>query len=235
MPKSGRCWRGVKHRDEEDAFARLSRALQDEVAALGQEPSVQQVFSAAEDRADEAEDARPGALPTELCGMLREELGRGHAMACSMLDLQQRQDASVQFIVSEMLKTRDEREHGTRDELAGLVVPFALLQFGERLGSGRFGDVYQAQWHAQQVAVKVVKGEATREQRSSVRLELRRMASLHHPNIAQVMGACVEPANICIMALYERGSSDVLHAGAADLSWPQRHRDDGNTAPHNAR
>jgi hypothetical protein len=85
------------------------------------------------------------------------------------------------------------------------------LDMGQELGSGGFGQVYQAMWKGTDVAVKVVPAGNVQQQGKAVcktfKHEVRVMRELRHPNVVLFMAACTKPPRLCIvMELMELGS-----------------------------
>jgi ABC-type phosphate transport system substrate-binding protein len=78
-----------------------------------------------------------------------------------------------------------------------------MLEFGESLGNGSYGEVHKAMWKGTEVAVKVIKrADVTREMEASFKDEARTMARLRHPNVVLFMAACTKPPNMCIVMEY---------------------------------
>jgi ABC-type phosphate transport system substrate-binding protein len=75
-----------------------------------------------------------------------------------------------------------------------------MLELGESLGSGSYGEVYKAMWKGTEVAVKMIKrSDVSREMEMNFKDEARTMARLRHPNIVLFMAACTKPPNMCIV------------------------------------
>ncbi|XP_073265392.1 serine/threonine-protein kinase EDR1 isoform X2 [Populus alba] len=74
------------------------------------------------------------------------------------------------------------------------------LVFGERIGLGSYGEVYNADWNGTEVAVKKFldqdfSGAALDEFKREVRI----MRRLRHPNVVLFMGAVTRPPNLSII------------------------------------
>eukprot|EP01104_Vermistella_antarctica_P009688 TRINITY_DN250_c1_g1_i1.p1 TRINITY_DN250_c1_g1~~TRINITY_DN250_c1_g1_i1.p1 ORF type:complete len:623 (+),score=167.04 TRINITY_DN250_c1_g1_i1:532-2400(+) len=92
----------------------------------------------------------------------------------------------------------------------------ADLVLGKCLGVGGFGEVYKAELHGKDIAVKKLllnRGDAEKIAREFEK-EVTIMKALHHPNIIMLMGASTNPSNLLIVTeLAENGSLlDVLAA-----------------------
>jgi|GEM_PF-1588697 len=108
------------------------------------------------------------------------------------------------------------------------TIPFSDLQYDtktNRLGSGSYSDVYQAKWKDTNVAVKVLKAQGIPKHAiQALCREAAMMIELHHPNIVEVKGVCLEPGHCSlVVALAARGSlHSVLSNPDERLEWPLR-------------
>ena len=90
--------------------------------------------------------------------------------------------------------------------------PFRLsardLDLREIIGTGAFGRVHTAKWRNTPVAVKVLFHDCSRDDVDMFHKEIRLMARLHHPNIAQFLGyAKLGPDElVLVLELFENGS-----------------------------
>ena len=111
--------------------------------------------------------------------------------------------------------------------------PFRLsardLDLREIIGTGAFGRVHTAKWRNTPVAVKVLFHDCSRDDVDMFHKEIRLMARLHHPNIAQFLGyAKLGPdewpdAAIAAISLSRSGG------GARAHPWRRRWRREGMT------
>ena len=74
------------------------------------------------------------------------------------------------------------------------------------LGKGQFGIVHRAMWRTTPVAVKVLYHDCSRDSNDCFKREIRLMARLHHPNIAQFLGYSKLPELVLVLELFENGS-----------------------------
>ena len=90
--------------------------------------------------------------------------------------------------------------------------PFRLsardLDLREIIGTGAFGRVHTAKWRNTPVAVKVLFHDCSRDDVGMFHKEIKLMARLHHPNIAQFLGyAKLGPDElVLVLELFENGS-----------------------------
>ncbi|XP_044471861.1 serine/threonine-protein kinase EDR1 isoform X3 [Mangifera indica] len=93
-------------------------------------------------------------------------------------------------------------------EVAEWEIPWEDLQIGERIGIGSYGEVYRADWHGTEVAVKKFldqdfSGDALMQFKCEVDIMLR----LRHPNVVLFMGAVTHPPHFSILTEFlPRGS-----------------------------
>ncbi|RXI01945.1 hypothetical protein DVH24_015294 [Malus domestica] len=93
-------------------------------------------------------------------------------------------------------------------------IPWEDLVIGERIGLGSYGEVYHADWHGTEVAVKKFldqdfSGAALAEFKREVTFLslVRIMRRLRHPNVVLFMGAVTRPPNLSIITEFlPRGS-----------------------------
>ncbi|KAJ7857521.1 kinase-like domain-containing protein [Mycena leptocephala] len=64
------------------------------------------------------------------------------------------------------------------------------VEYGEEIGAGGFGTVYQGTWNRTEVAIKVLQNDAgVKPSAVSLRNEINIWSTLRHPNIVQFLGA----------------------------------------------
>eukprot|EP00268_Persea_americana_P004618 TRINITY_DN1148_c0_g2_i4.p1 TRINITY_DN1148_c0_g2~~TRINITY_DN1148_c0_g2_i4.p1 ORF type:complete len:998 (+),score=218.27 TRINITY_DN1148_c0_g2_i4:146-3139(+) len=102
----------------------------------------------------------------------------------------------------------NEGSYSVLDGIAEWEIPWENLHIGERIGLGSCGEVYRADWHGTEVAVKKFldqdfSGDALEQFRSEIKIMLR----LRHPNVVLFMGAVTHPPNLSILTEFlPRGS-----------------------------
>ncbi|KAJ0964043.1 hypothetical protein J5N97_029165 [Dioscorea zingiberensis] len=76
-------------------------------------------------------------------------------------------------------------------------IDFTRLNFGKKVASGSYGDLYRGTYYSQDVAIKVLKPEQ----------------KVRHRNVVQFIGACTRPPSLCIVTEFMSGGSiyDFLH------------------------
>ncbi|KJE91304.1 hypothetical protein CAOG_02460 [Capsaspora owczarzaki ATCC 30864] len=79
---------------------------------------------------------------------------------------------------------------------AGWEIQRSEVILGNILGSGNFGEVYEATWRSQKVAVKTLKGENAME---DFLAEASVMTRLRHKNLVQLLGVCLDITPIYII------------------------------------
>ncbi|KAK7252998.1 hypothetical protein RIF29_37358 [Crotalaria pallida] len=88
------------------------------------------------------------------------------------------------------------------------------LIYGNRVGSGSFGDLFRGTYCSQDVAIKVLKPECiSTDMLKEFAQEVYIMRKIRHKNVVQFIGACTQPPNLCIVTEFmARGSLyDYLH------------------------
>lgn len=72
-------------------------------------------------------------------------------------------------------------------------IPFEDINLMEKIGDGRFGTVYRAQWHGA-VAIKILKEDYLDNE--AFKLEVATFKKTRHENVVLFMGACIKPQAI---------------------------------------
>ena len=89
-------------------------------------------------------------------------------------------------------------------------IRFDELEFGELIGVGGFGKVYQGSWRGEEVAVKAARQDPDEDINvtvENVRQEAKLFWLLNHRNIVLLKGVCLDPPNLCLVMEYARGGS----------------------------
>ncbi len=96
------------------------------------------------------------------------------------------------------------------------------LRVGKLLGSGGFGDVYEATWHGKPVAIKqLFLKSLPGDMKKVFDHESEVMAKCNFPNVIRLFGVCNEVGHYgMVMELMSRGSLyNVLHNAEESLPW----------------
>ncbi|CAM8980803.1 unnamed protein product [Rhodiola kirilowii] len=113
-----------------------------------------------------------------------------------------------------------------------LEIPWNELVLKEKIGAGSFGTVHRADWHGDEVAVKILTEQDFPEEASFQKFlreflrEVWIMISLRHPNIVLFMGAVTQRPHLSIVTEYlSRGSLfRLLHRQGAREALDERRR-----------
>lgn len=202
-----------------ERFAELHRKLDECCQSVGFALQVQQTT----DQSQLMEDLR-----RDIADMQESMMDEMRGMFTQMLDGQA--DLESRLRESFMQQLRQQREDATdpiaararqlqtKDEWVDLQVTFCRIEFGPKLGSGTFGDVYRGSYNGQDVAVKVLKcDEMTDVARAEFKREVHIMRMLNSDYIVPLRGVCVERGNYCILTKFMAQGSlfHVLHRGEA--------------------
>ena len=92
-------------------------------------------------------------------------------------------------------------------------IDFEELEVGERIADGGVGVVQQGYWRGESVALKTLFDVRVSESlKQEYMNELLVMSELQHPNIVTLLGACMNPPNLCfVMELCETSLFELLH------------------------
>ncbi|XP_069146625.1 serine/threonine-protein kinase STY46 isoform X2 [Solanum lycopersicum] len=98
-----------------------------------------------------------------------------------------------------------------------------LLNFGNKIASGSYGDLYKGTYCSQEVAIKILKSERLNtELQKEFAQEVYIMRKVRHKNVVRFIGACTRPPNLCIVTEYMSGGSvyDYLHKQKGSFKFP---------------
>ncbi|VAI35327.1 unnamed protein product [Triticum turgidum subsp. durum] len=93
-------------------------------------------------------------------------------------------------------------------------IDIKLLNFGNKVASGSYGDLYRGTYCSQDVAIKVLKPERVNvDMQREFAQEVYIMRKVRHKNVVQFIGACTKPPRLCIVTEFMSGGSvyDYLH------------------------
>ncbi|KAI8910102.1 kinase-like domain-containing protein, partial [Gorgonomyces haynaldii] len=94
------------------------------------------------------------------------------------------------------------------------------------IGAGSFGEVYKARWHTTVVAVKrsheKIRGKQIID---TIREEIDRWSKIHHPNVAEMIGACINTDKpFIVMRYYKNGNLAEYVLSHPELTILERHK-----------
>jgi hypothetical protein len=95
----------------------------------------------------------------------------------------------------------------------------ANIRFLKRLGKGAFGDVYQATYEGEMVAVKVLSNMDTDDELQEFKSEFQILTQLNSPYVVKFYGATISPYLSMIMEYCENGSLYAYLKRNKYISW----------------
>lgn len=129
--------------------------------------------------------------------------------------------------------TSGKEEKGIKGEPDHLTIPTdgtdvweidpKLLNFGTKIASGSYGDLYKGTYCSQEVAIKVLKPERVdSDLQKEFAQEVFILRKVRHKNVVQFIGACTKPPSLCIVTEYMSGGSvyDYLHKQRGTFKLP---------------
>ncbi|KAM0851650.1 hypothetical protein ACQ4PT_052327 [Festuca glaucescens] len=100
------------------------------------------------------------------------------------------------------------------DSASEWEIDMKLLNCGNKVASGSYGDLYRGTYCSQDVAIKVLKPERVNvDMQREFAQEVYIMRKVRHKNVVQFIGACTKPPRLCIVTEFMSGGSvyDYLH------------------------
>ncbi|KAJ8312649.1 hypothetical protein KUTeg_010022 [Tegillarca granosa] len=88
-------------------------------------------------------------------------------------------------------------------------IPYEKLIVEDKIGSGRFGTVYQGRWHGK-VAIKMQNMDPdsdNEDQLKAFKQEVAMMIKVRHDNLILFLGACMKPPHLAIVTSYCSGQT----------------------------
>ena len=74
------------------------------------------------------------------------------------------------------------------------IPPWDIIIFkNKKIGEGKFGEVYLADWKGTEVAIKIMNSNINKDKIHLFQNEFDNLSKLHHPNIIQILGYVEEP------------------------------------------
>jgi len=86
-------------------------------------------------------------------------------------------------------------------------VNFSDIEFGTKIGEGNFGAVYEGKYLGSPAAIKKLFFVNDDFMQKYIEREMETLTSLHHPNIVQLMGICIENNEVYIVTEFVSGGS----------------------------
>eukprot|EP00727_Mastigamoeba_balamuthi_P014607 m51a1_g9772 putative protein kinase (1201) ;mRNA; f:1658462-1663122 len=87
-----------------------------------------------------------------------------------------------------------------RRTLSFLNIRKTEIDMGSCIGHGRFGSVYNGDWHGTPVAVRIIrKSDISHDDLQLFKDEIQTMHKLHHPNLLMLMGYCETRTELLIV------------------------------------
>ncbi|CAN4094568.1 unnamed protein product [Withania somnifera] len=92
------------------------------------------------------------------------------------------------------------------------TIDFRRLTVGQAFAQGAFGKLYKGIYNGEDVAIKLLERpehdlERAHSMEQQFQQEVMMLATLKHPNIVRLIGACRKPTVWCIVTEYARGGS----------------------------
>lgn len=216
----------LKTGSNKEQFAELNDELQKAVGQLSLGLVAQQLMNSDQDKADREADTQT------LLANQKEILKQNEAMLANLqaltLDEQDRhqvmllQFSSLKQQLDTVLRSPSLRVQSPTGFDSRLQIPYYELAFDRKLGEGHFGKIYLGRYREQPVAIKLLEGQLTSQDKQQFLREVQIMSRCRHPHITQLLGAALENQQAClVMEHMEKGSLyDVL--GQTTLSPDQQ-------------
>jgi len=108
--------------------------------------------------------------------------------------------------------------------MAHWKVDYKDIEFGDKLGEGNFGAVFKGEYIGTKVAIKKLFYVDDEFMQKYIEREMDTLTAIHHPNIVQLMGICIESDDVYIITEFINGGD--LHKRLLDssvkLGWPEK-------------
>eukprot|EP01089_Gocevia_fonbrunei_P022101 TRINITY_DN879_c0_g1_i1.p1 TRINITY_DN879_c0_g1~~TRINITY_DN879_c0_g1_i1.p1 ORF type:complete len:401 (-),score=122.39 TRINITY_DN879_c0_g1_i1:94-1296(-) len=107
--------------------------------------------------------------------------------------------------------------------MAHWMVHFNDIEFGDKLGEGNFGAVFKGEYMGTKVAIKKLFFVDDQFMQKYIEREMDTLTAIHHPNIVQLLGICMEQEDVYLITEFVNGGD--LHKRLLEsktLSWNQK-------------
>jgi len=106
--------------------------------------------------------------------------------------------------------------------MAHWKISFSDLDFGTKIGQGNFGAVYEGKYLGSPAAIKKLFFVDDEFMQKYIEREMETLTSLHHPNVVQLIGICIENNEVYIVTEFVTGGSlrKRLKNKEIVLDWP---------------
>jgi serine/threonine protein kinase len=106
--------------------------------------------------------------------------------------------------------------------MAHWKVAHSDLEFGKKIGEGNFGAVFEGKYLGSPAAIKKLFFVDDEFMQKYIEREMETLTSLHHPNIVQLVGICIENNEVFIITEFVSGGSlrKKLKDQSIPLDWP---------------
>lgn len=193
-----------------DKFKELNEELQKAVNLLNLSLTAKQIIDHNKDKEDQANDFRD--INQKQDNII--QLNMTAIKALQQLQMQQEDQHDIlvnqlQSIKIQLSSVLDEKHEKSKPRLSPkLIAPYYEIEFKTKIGNGSYGKVFSGKWHGIEVAIKEIEFDVGEEKATDMLVrEAEIMSDLHHPNVAQLLAVCLEPARYClVMALMKNGS-----------------------------
>lgn len=129
------------------------------------------------------------------------------------------EEADESFTMSDFRSDSQSGEESLRE----WYIPFADIEFQERIRHGRQGDIYKGRWYGE-VLIYTIRESCGRELNQFLD-EVAQMGMIRHENIVLFMGACIEPQRLAVITSMRKGPTlfEYLHLKRHRLPFHSKH------------
>jgi len=221
--------KALRARQDDEQFQQLNRDLQTDILQLNLGINIQTLFKHDDDQRDREFDQQELLRRQDEIMQLNQdtlkEVRQTRISSVEANTILSQQMASLLRQFAYIKASLQQKQPNALPLAARHLINFCEIMFERKLSSQHF-DVYSGNWQGKPVAIKVLPGKLSHEDKAYkifVR-DMQILAKLRHVNIIQFYGACLEDDTLCyITELAEQGSLVNCLAKQASLSDRQRH------------